>query len=234
VGRHLEQENRSMSDRTCDQLADAGAIAPQTLFFASLPRIARHARFHFRHLKRGHEHDDTVAEAVALAWKWFVRLVQQGRHPEEFISAIASYAARAVKSGRRLCGQEKANDVFSRSTQSRRAFLISGFPEFSTLTGHALDEALHDNTATPVPDQVSFRMDFPAWLATRSVRDRELIGELIAGEQAKDAARRFGISAARVTQLRRDYLEDWRSFCDEPVPFDPNPALTVSDCSTLT
>ena len=198
-------------------LANPGITAIQNLFFMALPRIARHARFYFRHLKREHDHEDAVAEVVALAWNWFVRLVQQGKRPEDFVSAIATYAARAVKGGRRLCGQEKAKDALSRQTQARRGFTVCRFPEFSTLAGNALDEALHDNTATPVPDQVSFRMDFPAWLSTRSARDRELIGELIAGERSQDAARRFRISPARVAQLRREYMLDWRSFCGEPV-----------------
>ena len=198
-------------------LANPGITAIQNLFFTALPRIARHARFYFRHLKREHDHEDAVAEVVALAWNWFVRLVRQGKRPEDFVSAIATYAARAVKGGRRLCGQEKAKDALSRQTQARRGFTVCRFPEFSTLAGNALDEALHDNTATPVPDQVSFRMDFPAWLSTRSARDRELIGELIAGERSQDAARRFRISPARVAQLRREYMLDWRSFCGEPV-----------------
>ena len=198
-------------------LANPGITAIQNLFFTALPRIARHARFYFRHLKREHDHEDAVAEVVALAWNWFVRLVRQGKRPEDFVSAIATYAARAVKGGRRLCGQEKAKDALSRQTQARRGFTVCRFPEFSTLAGNALDEALHDNTATPVPDQVSFRMDFPAWLSTRSARDRELIGELIAGERSQDAARRFKISSARVAQLRREYMLDWRSFCGEPV-----------------
>lgn len=206
-----------MSDRTGVRLANHDIAALQNLFFVALPRIARHARFYFRHLKRQHDHDDAVAEAVALAWKWFVRLVQQGKHPEEFVSAIATFAARAVKGGRRLCGQEKAKDVLSRTTQARRGFTVTGFPEFSTLTRHALEEALHDNATTPVPDQVSFRMDFPAWLATRSVRDRELIGELITDERNQDSARRFGISPSRISQLRLAYLADWRLYCGEPV-----------------
>lgn len=206
-----------MSDPTGVRLADPDTAALQNLFFVALPRIARHARFYFRYLKREHDHDDAVAEAVALAWKWFIRLVQQGKHPKEFVSAIAAFAARALKGGRRLCGQEKANDVLSRQAQARRGFLVSRFPESSTLTGNALEEALHDNATTPVPDQVSFRLDFPAWLSTRSSRDRELIGELITGERNQDTARRFGISPSRISQLRLAYLADWRLFCDEPV-----------------
>jgi len=61
----------------------------------------------------GDARENAVAETVALTWKWFVGLVQKGKHPEEFVSVLAAYAARAVKSGRRLCGQEKSKDVLS-------------------------------------------------------------------------------------------------------------------------
>ena len=206
-----------MADRTHVRLPNPDSNALQIAFFAAFPRIARHAQIYFRGLKCVDTRDDAVAESVALAWVWFVRLVERGKHPETFISAIATFAARAVRDGRRMCGKEKAKDVLSRTTQVRRGFSVSRFPEFSTRTDNVLDEALQDNTATPVPDQVSFRLDFPAWLATRSIRDRELIGELIVGERSQDAARRFGVSPARIAQLRRAYLEDWRAYCDEPV-----------------
>jgi DNA-directed RNA polymerase specialized sigma24 family protein len=206
-----------MSDRLAIPHNVNGTHATQTAFCLVLPRISRHARFYFRYLKRKHDHEEAVAESVALAWKWYLRLLQQGKHPDEFVSAIATYATRAVKSGRRLCGQERAKDILSRRAQTRRGFAVSRFPEFSTLTGNALGEALHDNATTPVPDQVSFRIDFPEWLATRSRRDRELIGRLITGERCLDAAHRFGISPSRITQLRREYMVAWRLYCDEPV-----------------
>jgi hypothetical protein len=75
-----------------------------------------------------------------------------------------------------------------------------------------LDEALHDNTQTAVPEQVSFRCDFPAWRASRCERDRHLIDDLMAGERTTDAARRHGLSMARVSQLRREFHDDWRTF----------------------
>ena len=206
-----------MSNRSRIRLSNRDTDALQNAFFVALPRIARHARVFFRNLRCTHARDDAIAESVALAWKWFVRLVRQGKHPEEFVSAIATFAVRAVQGGRRLCGQEKAKDAFSLRTQTRRGFTVLPIPEFSTFSDNAFDEALRDNTETPIPDQVSFRLDFPAWLATRSTRDRELIGELISGARSQDAARRFRISPARVAQLRRAYLEDWQLFCGEQV-----------------
>src|SRR5688572_4478761 len=113
-----------MFDRSAISHDVPATRAIQIAFCAVLPRITRHARFYFRYLKRKPDHEDAVAEAVALAWKWFARLLQQGKHPDEFVSAIATYAVRAVKSGRRLCGQEWAKDVLSRRAQARLGFFV--------------------------------------------------------------------------------------------------------------
>src|SRR5581483_4714341 len=78
----------------------------QTRFLLILPGIERHGRVYFRHLSPGPRRDDAIAEVVGIAWKWYRRLVQRGKDPHRFTSTLASYAARAVKSGRRVCGQE--------------------------------------------------------------------------------------------------------------------------------
>ena len=41
------------------------------------------------------------------------------------------------------------------------AFSISKLPDFSTLSDNPLSDALIDNTRSPVPEQVQFRLDFP-------------------------------------------------------------------------
>jgi hypothetical protein len=72
-----------------------------------LPAVERHARIYFRHL-RSADQDDAVQETIAIAWKWFVHLTERGKDAARFPAALARYAARAVNSGRRLCGQENA------------------------------------------------------------------------------------------------------------------------------
>src|SRR5262249_16572931 len=79
----------------------------------------------------------------------------------------------------------------------------------------ALEERLRDNTLTPVPDQAAFRIDFPLWRCTRSERDRRVIDALMAGGRAREFSQKFGLSPGRVSQLRRDFMEDWRRFTDE-------------------
>jgi hypothetical protein len=182
-------------------------------FLTILPRIELHGRVYFRH-KKGDKRDEAIAEMVALAWKSFVNCVRNGKNPLEFPMALARRAAQGVHNGRRLCGQEKIKDVLSPRAQQQHNFTVVSLPEGSSLHGNVFDEALIDNTQTPVPDQVSFRIDFPAWRLTRSERDRRVIDDLMLGERTLDVADKHGLTAGRVSQLRRDFQQDWERFCN--------------------
>ena len=200
--------------------AAASPLSPDdplhSAFLSLLPHVERHARVYFRHLKCPHRKADAIAETVAIAWRWFLRLVERGRDAAQFVSTFAVLAARHVRSGRKLCGQEKSGDVMSAQAQQRHHFTVSHLPEGSSLDGNIFDEALRDNTRSEVPAQVAFRIDFPNWLASLSDRDRRVVEQLILGERTLDVARRFGISPGRVSQLRREFHQDWEQFCDGP------------------
>ena len=96
-------------------------------FLSILPRIVTHGRVYFRQLRAG-EQEEAVQEMVALCWKWFVRLAARGKDATRFPSALATYAAHAVRSGRRVCGQERGRDALSPSAQRRHGFLVSTLP----------------------------------------------------------------------------------------------------------
>ena len=118
------------------------ALAPlaavRAAFLLVAPRIERHGRVAFRGLRDAHAREDAVAETVALSWKWFVRLAGRGKDPSRFPCAIASFAARAVRSGRRVCGREKGKDVLSPPAQRRHGFSVGGLPERETLSANPL------------------------------------------------------------------------------------------------
>jgi hypothetical protein len=124
------------------------------VFLVLLPRIRLHGEVVFRHVKCPHRKEDAIGEMVALAWKWLLRLAERGKDANDFPSALCTFLGRAVRSGRRLCGQERAKDALSPLAQRRRGFCVGTLPDVSTMTGNPLDEALHDNTRTPVPEQV--------------------------------------------------------------------------------
>lgn len=180
-----------------------------------LPRIERHATIYFRDLKCPAKKADAIAEAVALTWKWFVRLAERGKDATQFPMVLANFAAKHVRSGRRVCGQEKAHDAMSPNAQQRHGFAVGKLPDYSTLDGNSLQEALFDNTRTPPPDAAAFRIDFPAWLATRTERDRRIIEQLGMSERTGIVARRFGVADGRISQLRNEYRIDWIRFCGD-------------------
>jgi hypothetical protein len=73
-----------------------------------LTRLRLRGRIHFRHLKCHHRREEVIAEMLALAWKWYRRLVEHGKDPSAFPSALASYAAKAVRCG---CAHKIPNEM---------------------------------------------------------------------------------------------------------------------------
>lgn len=73
------------------------------------------------------------------------------------------------------------------------------------------EEYLCENDVTPMPEQVVFRIDWPAFMNSLSERDRELMYFLGLGNSNQDAASEFGLSPGRVSQLRKGWAEEWRS-----------------------
>ena len=206
-----------------------GAGALHAAFVALLPRIERHARIAFRHLGCPQSRDDAVAEAVALAWRSYLRLVERGKDPAQFVSRFAGYAARAVRRGRRVCGQEAGQEVLSPRAQARHGFAVLRLPQHTTLEGSPLEEALLDNAVTPPPEAAAFRIDFPAWLATWPERDRRLIEALGLGERTLALAQQFGLTPGRISQKRRQYHDDWERFCGDLPPGQPTEPAPDAD-----
>ena len=136
-------------------------------FLRLLPKLETHARIVFRGVRCPVQQEDRVQECVALGWKWFLRLSEQGKDVFAFPAAFAALLARAVRCGRKLCGQERSRDVLSFVAQQRHSFRVERLPA-TTRSPHeqlyaephgqalldALEERLRDNTLTPVPEQV--------------------------------------------------------------------------------
>ena len=67
---------------------------------------------------------------------------------------------------------------------------------------------------SPVVEQVAFRLDFPSWLASLSERDQRIVRMMLLGHTTTWLSRRFQLSAGRISQLRRQLMEDWRRFTE--------------------
>jgi hypothetical protein len=206
-------------------------------FLTLLPRIELHARITFRGVKCRDQREDAIAETVALAWKWHVCLAERGKDATRFPAAFATLAARAVRCGRRLCGHERAREVLSPVAQRRYGFRVEHLPAstrsphehlYATPDGQALldafEERLRDNILTPVPDQVAFRVDFPDWLRTLTGRERRMVRAMARNERTKDLSKQFELSPGRISQLRREFRDDWLRYHGELAPCHSKPA----------
>ena len=181
-------------------------------FLAMLPVIKRHLHISFRHLK-GDAKEEAVAEALANACAAYQRLVQQGRAHLGFPTVLARYAAAQVIDGRQIGSGQNTRDVLSPRAQRKKQFQVERVDYFDEEADGWL-EAVVEDPHTPVFDQVCFRMDFPAWLARLSRRNRRIAESLALGNSTGSVAKRFRISPARVSQLRGQFYDSWQEYWD--------------------
>jgi len=196
-------------------------------YLSILPKIELHGHIYFRHLNPDRK-ADAIQEMRALAWKWFLRLHEQGKDPADFLMSFTTFLARSVNSGRRLVGMAKSKDVMNPITQRHQGFKVESLPSFtrtsydhlySSPKGQELydtfEERLWDNTITPILDQVQFRIDFPAWLQTLTGREQRMIRGMARNERTLDLSKQFDLSPARISQMRREFQIDWKRFIGE-------------------
>jgi hypothetical protein len=217
-----------MADPTGASCPAPGACQLHARFLSILPRIQTHAEIHFRHLRCPGRREDAIAEVVALAWKWFLRLTQQEKDVGEFVSAVADFAVRHVRSGRKLCGQQRSKDAMSPVAQRRHGFRVEPLTQ-PTRQGHdglfsdphgqdtrdAFEERLRDNTVTPPEEQAAFRIDYPVWLSQLGGRNRRIALDMALDHSTRELAARHRLSQGRISQLRREFHLDWRWFHGE-------------------
>jgi len=185
------------------------------MFLGMLPQITTHAKFAFRHLKpeaRG----EAVQEVVCNALKAFVRLVQLKKTDIAYPTALASYGVRQARDGRKVGGHLNINDVLSKYCQENRDVAVERLDHFDSSEDAWQEVLVEDRHAGPA-ETARVRLDFESWMASLPCRHRRLAQYLSLGNRTSDAARKFRVSAGRVSQLRRELSQSWRRFVgDEP------------------
>lgn len=219
---------RTRNPSTSEEAYAAALRSLHVKFLAVLPRLQTHFRIRFRYVRCPGRFDDAVAEAVAVAWKWFLTLEEKGKDINEFVSTLADYAVRHVSSGRGVCGQEKAKDAMSRRAQRHKGFrmerliptrqrpheILYGEPRGQERVD-SFEDRLRDNTRSPIPEQAAFRIDYPLWLAQLGERNKSIAEDMATDLATGELAARHGVSPARISQLRRQLHADWRRFHGE-------------------
>jgi hypothetical protein len=183
-------------------------------FLAMVPRIRRQARISFRNA-RPELREELIHEVVTNCFAAYARLVELGKEELAFPTALARFAIGQVRVGRQVGNRLRIREVMSRYAQNKKGFQVERLDQF-----HAEDEEwreilIEDRRAGPA-ETAACRIDFASWLRRLPSRRRRIALALAGGETTTAAAKKFGVTAARVSQLRRWLKESWEAFQGEP------------------
>jgi hypothetical protein len=184
----------------------------QTTFVAMLPEIEQKLRLAFGRLKP-EACEDAIAEGVVHSLLAYIRLDEQGRAEVATPSSLAWYSSRHVKRGRPAGGRMNCKEPLSRYAQIGNGIQIE--PQYKWL-----DALVEDKRAT-VPDQVAVKLDVGAWFGTLTKRMRQIAKDLAFGFSTSEVAKKNGVTAGRISQLRRSLEQSWFEFQNEAARWLP-------------
>jgi hypothetical protein len=183
-------------------------------FLAMLPAIRHSARIAFRKLPPELRHD-LIAEVVANSYVAFARLVERGEADRASASPLARYAIAQIRVGRRVGSRLRIGDALSTYAQFRKQFSVERPDHFSEEKGCWGEILVEDKRATPA-DVAAWRIDFSEWLRRMTARLRKIALALAAGETTTAAARMFGVTPGRISQIRELLKRSWEAFQGGP------------------
>ena len=85
-----------------------------------------------------------------------------------------------------------------------------------TIHGEPWIDVLVEDRRASIADQVAIRIDAREWLATLSRRTKQIARDLAVGFSTSEVARKHGVTAGRISQLRRTLQQSWLEFQGEP------------------
>jgi hypothetical protein len=179
-------------------------------FLEMLPLIRRQARLAFRRLQSDLK-EELVEEAIANAFCRFSRLVRAGKEGRAFATPLADFAIRQVLAGRRVGTKFNVRDLTSPHRRSACRVVIERLDRFNSKEGEWKEVLVEDHRATPA-DVAAWRIDLTAWFRSLPRRHRRIAKVLAMGETTSEAARRFDVSLARISQFRGELRANWEEF----------------------
>ncbi len=182
----------------------------QEQFVKMLPQIRSQARRAFRRLRRELQ-EDLIQEVIANSFCAYVSLVRRGRANRAYTTSLANFAIRQAIAGRRVGSSSRVHDVTSPFARAARGILVERLEDEQGGWRAALVE---DRRATPA-DIAAARIDVAAWFRALHDSHRRIAGALAIGNTTSDVARQFGLSTARVSQMRGLLKASWERFQGE-------------------
>ncbi|MCH8148689.1 MAG: hypothetical protein IH987_11940 [Planctomycetes bacterium] len=178
-----------------------------------LPVIQESASFAFRYLPP-EARQEAVQDVTVGALVAFVQLVKLGKARLAYPTVLARYGIAQFRCGRRVGSRLNVRDVSSRYAQRKKKFVVERLDRFCAKQNVWREVLVEDRRATPA-DIVAVRIDFADWLKSLSWRLRRIANLLATGETTGAAAKKFRVTPGRISQIRRELEQSWRTFQGE-------------------
>lgn len=189
-------------------------------FEAMLPRIETYAKIAFRHLDV-EAREEAVQETVCNACRAYVRLIELNKTDVAFPIALARFGVAQTKDGRKVGGHLNIRDITSTYCQQRKHVVVEPLDKFDRGEEAWREILIEDKHAGPA-EVAATRIDFSTWLQLLPRRLRKITTFLANGETTTAAAKRFHVSLARISQIRKELFLAWHRFQGE------EPAMAVA------
>jgi hypothetical protein len=180
----------------------------QTSFAVMLPEVVQDLERSFCRLDHS-SREEAIGEAIMHSLLAYVRLHDQGKEKVASPSTLAFYSARQVKCGRPSTGRMNGKEPLSRYAQLKNGIHVELL--------NWVDMLVDDKRAS-VPEQVATKLDMNAWLSGLSRSMKQIATELAFGFSTSEVARKHGVTAARISQLRRSLEKSWFAFQRDAAP----------------
>jgi hypothetical protein len=164
-----------------------------------------------------------VQEVVCNAMQAFVRLVELKKTSIAYAAPLAAYGEKQARDGRKVGGHLNCLDISSEYCQRLKNVVLERLDRHDKDEENAWCEVLVEDRHADAAAIVQTKLDMGDWLASLKRRDRRVAEFLAQGESTSAAARRFCVSAGRISQLRRELAANYRSFVGD----DPGPATAA-------
>ena len=185
-------------------------------FLALLPQIIIRAKIAFRHLKP-EARSEMVQEVVCNAMQAFVRLAQLKKTSIAYAAPLATFGIKQARDGRKVGGHLNCLDISSDYCQRLKGLTVERLDRHDKDEENAWCEVLVEDQHAGPAETACVRLDFESWLASLPLRHRKIAQYLSLGNRTSDAARKFRVSAGRISQLRKELAASWQRFTgDEP------------------
>lgn len=175
-------------------------------------KLGGYARRYFWNGAGRESQEDSVAEVIAIGWKWFLGAWRRTGELPVLDRKRARYLCGRVQRGSRCAGNAHVGCVLA-GRLSRKHVRPYG-PAVALRVVQLADaiDLLPAREGDSPAEEACLRVDFECWLARQDERTQMILFALWAGESLSEVARWMRISPAYLCRMRQAWRASWEAF----------------------